>query len=67
MAERVFTLETGWKVTAPENCCLFCDHCTDIFYDSGGIYHTFCNIGQDVYAGSRGECPDFIEDKEGNE
>ncbi len=62
MADRVFTLENGWKVHAPENCCLFCDHCTDIFYDSGGIYMTWCDIGKAAYTGLRGECEDFIEE-----
>lgn len=62
MADRVFTMDIGWKVYAPENSCLFCDHCTDIFYDSGGIYATLCDIGKDAYTGSLGECEDFVEE-----
>lgn len=62
MADRVYKLDIGWRVTAPENCCLFCDHCTDIFYDSGGIYATWCDLGLDTYAGSCGECSSFVEE-----
>lgn len=62
MGKRVYTLKIGWKVDAPENSCLFCDHCTDIFYDSGGIYATWCDLGLDTYAGSWGECKSFIEE-----
>lgn len=63
MADRVYTMEIGWKIYAPEKCCLFCDHCTDIFYDSGGIYATWCDIDKDTYVGSLGECEYFVEEE----
>jgi len=60
---REYTLTlTGWKVTAPEHSCLFCDHCTDIFYDSGGIYHLFCDESLDVQAGAHGQCDAWVSD-----
>ena len=57
--------EIGVTVRAPENCCLFCKHCTDVFWDySNGPYMLFCNIHEDVKkaGGHTGDCKEFEED-----
>lgn len=28
----------AFECDAPDNCCLFCKNCTDVFYDSRGPY-----------------------------
>lgn len=56
-----FTLKTGEKVNAPDKCCLFCKHCTDLFYDWHGIYLTMCELEKDIVEGSKGECDYFEE------
>lgn len=38
-----------YECDAPDECCLFCEHCTDIFYDCGGPYLFLCELG----------CPDW--------
>lgn len=40
----IFLLEDGRKYGAHKHSCLFCNHCTDIFYDSNGIYALICDI-----------------------
>ena len=61
---RTYKLTGPWpmNVLAPAKCCLFCDHCTDIFYDWGGIYALVCDIGADTDKGSVGECNQFEEE-----
>ena len=63
MNNRIYTLGSGWEIDAPERCCLFCDYCTDIYYDSKGIYLTLCELSLDVVEGSQGRCLNFKEDK----
>ena len=38
------------------NCCLFCDECTDIYYDSGGPYGVACMKNGDFEQGMLGKC-----------
>ena len=38
------------------NCCLFCDECTDIFYDSSGPYAIVCLKDGDFLEGMLGKC-----------
>ena len=34
-----------YECYAPDNCCLFCKHCTDVFWDyANGPYMFICNI-----------------------
>lgn len=33
----------------PPNACVFCDHCTDVFYDFGGIYLLICEEFDNPY------------------
>lgn len=47
------------EVVAPANSCLFCEHCTDVYYDSGGIYMILCDTDRDVSNGALGLCQWF--------
>ena len=40
---RPFQLENGKTYLVPEHCCLFCCHCTDVYYDWNGPYATICD------------------------
>lgn len=58
----------GVVVRAPEKACLFCEHCTDVFWDyTGGPYLMFCEKHEDVTEvdGPWGNCPDFQEEEKG--
>lgn len=58
----------GVKVLAPENSCLFCNHCTDIFWDyTHGIYMTYCDNEKDIKIGAKGECKYFEEERKKND
>lgn len=59
MKNRKYQLLTGLTVIAPVKSCLFCKHCTDLFYDAGGIYNTICAKQKDVVKGSKGKCKCF--------
>ena len=67
--EKIFDnpLMEGHKiiVRAPEHCCLFCNHCTDIYYDHGGPYLMICDIYDNTLecGGAFGNCKDFIEEE----
>jgi hypothetical protein len=42
--------------------CVFCDHCTDIFWDySNGIYGIVCELNKTP---KDGNCDEFIEEME---
>lgn len=43
----------------PSNYCVFCEKCTDIFYDSNGPYMCMCNAQHQYENG----CKYFVEDK----
>lgn len=50
-----------YECDAPDNCCLFCKHCTDVFWDyTNGPYMFFCELGHGNYM----ECGAFEEDDE---
>lgn len=61
---RPFACDNGKTYIAKENCCLFCDHCTDIFYDFNGPYMMLCTLELDTEMGMAGKCPDFLEECE---
>ena len=44
------------------NCCLFCDECTDIFYDSEGPYRIICLKEKSFEIGMLGKCDSFREE-----
>ena len=55
----------GRRYFCDDRCCLFCSHCTDVFYDyTNGIYLLFCNIEKDTERGWEGKCDFFEEDEE---
>ena len=48
------------KIKAPANSCLFCIHCTDVFWDyTHGPYLTICEKDLDFVTGAKGECKCF--------
>lgn len=49
------------------NCCLFCDECTDIYYDSQGPYAIICLKKGDFKTGMLGKCEMFKEEQESEE
>ena len=52
----------GVVVRAPETCCLFCDHCYDVWWDyTHGPYTMFCEVHESPFdmEGPQGKCPDF--------
>lgn len=61
---RKYQLEGGYTVEAPDRCCLFCDHCTDIWWDWGGIWGLTCDINDEVEVlkGAEGQCERFVEE-----
>ena len=65
----MFELSNGKKYVARLNGCMFCAHCTDIFYDySNGIYAHICELSKDPEIGMSGNCTEFcIESKEEEE
>lgn len=63
MKKKLFTDNHGKVYRVHPKCCLFCRHCSDIWYDAGGIYLTICNIDKDIYTGSTGQCKYFRREK----
>lgn len=56
--------ECGNKIyNLPDQACVFCDHCTDMFYDSKGVHMIFCDK-QLKYA-DFGNCPPLCKQFEG--
>ena len=54
-----------YSVMAHERSCLFCGHCTDVFWDyANGPYMFLCDAGGDADAAQRGECQRFVEEQE---
>ena len=52
-----------YSVDAPARSCLFCEHCTDVFWDyANGPYMFMCDASADTSNGARGECAAFRED-----
>ena len=61
--KREYRLELGFGVKAPETCCLFCKHCSDVWWDhTNGPYMFNCEINNDLTEkGYLGECDRFDE------
>lgn len=52
-------------VIAPSRACLFCDRCSDVFWDyTHGPYMFFCDAGMDTSVGAEGRCEGFVEEDE---
>lgn len=61
---RTFETKTGLSFNVKQDkCCVFCFHCSDIFYDTSGPYMIFCtkeNKCADTH-NIDGLCEQFIE------
>lgn len=44
-----------------DNDCVFCSHCTDIFWDYNGIYALICDLGREESSLNH-TCEEFEED-----
>ena len=69
ITQRLFVLEDGKEIWAPEKCCLFCNKCTDVWYDNQGPYMYACSDNTDknvdlAEKGYEGTCDRFVEDTE---
>ena len=66
---KVYELADGFKVGAHKHSCLFCFHCTDIFWDcTNGIYNIICDRKWDndsmiehINLAFSGKCQSFEE------
>ena len=70
---KAFELSDGRKIGAHKHSCLFCKHCSDIFWDySNGIYAIFCDIewnnaesmSEHINLSFKGKCKSFEESEE---
>lgn len=66
---KLFECENGKTYGAHKRSCLFCKHCTDIFYDyTNGPYMFICGFECDLdmeeakYKSFKGLCPKFEEE-----
>jgi len=60
---RLFRCENGSDYLAYENSCLFCNNCTDIFYDyTHGPYLMICDLDCNTQNGMAGQCCWFKDD-----
>lgn len=60
------TYECGLlKYTLPDHACVFCKHCSDVFYDySCGIYMLICDKENDADGNLLGNCIEFEENND---
>lgn len=59
---RIWISESGEMWVCDPQSCVFCDNCTDIWYDSNGPYMVSCNKGFCEDAGIRVRCEHFVEE-----
>lgn len=50
----------AWKCHSRS--CVFCDNCTDIWYDLNGPYMVHCDKNYPEEIGCKGQCKHFIEE-----
>lgn len=69
---RLYECENGHVYSVPSNHCVFCKHCTDLFYDyTNGPYMFFCELeknykdcdGDFEYDGYTFDAKDFLKRK----
>ena len=61
---RIYEIEGHMRCKCPEKACVFCDHCTDVFWDyTNGPYMVFCDISADTEKGFIGHCELFKEEE----
>lgn len=52
-----------YSCVVPDRCCLFCDNCTDVYFDSGGPYLFHCEaLGHLVNWQEHERCGQFVEE-----
>lgn len=68
MGNPEFTREYNFRdgivsINCRPNSCMFCDHCTDIFYDDHGPYTIICEkkVPDAFETGMLGKCKLFCE------
>ena len=61
---QIYETSTGRKFVGRKNGCLFCNHCSDIFYDYNGIYALVCNTDKDIENGIQGKCEKWTKKKD---
>lgn len=64
ITQRVYWFQTGFQMWCPEKSCVFCKHCTDVWYDFHGPYMYLCLKEQDgiknlTEKGHTGKCEYF--------
>jgi hypothetical protein len=73
---KVFELSDGRKFGAHKRSCLFCEHCSDIFWDyTNGIYGISCDINwnnaesrrEHIHLSFDGKCKSFEESEDVND
>ena len=63
IGERIYKLTEKLSVSAPETCCLFCEWCTDVWWDyTNGPYMFYCVGNKDTSKGALGKCEHFKEE-----
>ena len=56
---RIFKCANGSEYQCPDKACVFCDHCSDIFYDyTNGPYMIICELNKDA---PQDNCASFTE------
>lgn len=63
---RIYIIHDLWserQYKCPQKACVFCYHCTDVFWDyTNGPYMVICSIGGDTKSGWVGHCKQFKEE-----
>ena len=59
---RIWVAESGEGWECHPKSCVFCDNCSDIWYDSNGPYMISCNKGLPEEIGIKGQCKYFTEE-----
>lgn len=65
---RVFETDSGLSFNVRQDkCCVFCEHCYHIMYDSNGPYWVSCDKDNPCTEQHNffGKCKDFEEEKRG--
>lgn len=56
---KIYRCENGYYYKGPQRSCLFCKHCTDVFWDhTNGPYMFHCELGLEF----SGDCNSFEDD-----
>ena len=64
---RIYKTEMGFTFgVKKDKVCLFCEHCTDVWYDSHGPYMVICELNKPNQDNHNFDetCEDFLDDYE---